>query len=257
VPIIADMAKKEPLISVIVPAYNEEDYIKDCLDSLTNQDLSPDLFEIIVVDNNSSDKTKKIIQKFPVKYVFEAKRGVVLARQKGFEASKGKIIASADADTIYPRNWLSEIKNTFEKNKEAIAVCGWVYFKDTTPFFNYSFALSQEANALLKRIVGKFPLVYAANFAFKREALEKIGGYPKHIPELGDQQYLLYNFFKLGEVLINKRMYCITSSRRHKKAVKDIFVYNGWYRIIGFFLNSILGKEIISQAPAVREKRNP
>lgn len=147
-------------------------------------------------------------------------------------------------------------KKTFEKNQKAIAVCGWIYFQDTTPFFNYSFTSSQEVNALLKRLTGRFPLVFAANFAFKREALEKIGGYPKYIPELGDQQYLLYNFFKLGEVLINKRMYCTTSSRRHRDPIKNIFVYNGWHRIIGFFSNPLLGKEIISQAPAIRENNN-
>ncbi len=246
------MAKKKPLISVIVPAYNEEKYIKNCLHYLLNQDLKRDLFEIIVVDNNSTDKTKKIIKQFPVRYTFEEKRGVVPARQKGVDISKGEIIVSADADTLYPPNWLSEIRRTFEKNPDAIAVCGWIYFKNTSFFFNHSIALAQETNAFLKRLTGKFPLVYAANFAFKKEALEKIGGYPKHIPELGDQQHLLYNFFKIGKVLISKQIYCFTSGRRHQKALKNILIYNGWYRIIGFLLNSWTKREIIKEAPPIR-----
>lgn len=199
------MVRRRPLIPVIVPAYNEEKYIRACLDSLTNQDLPKRFFEIIVVDNNSTDKTKEIIKKFPVKYTFEEKRNVVAAKQRGVKIAKGKIIASADADTFYPKSWLSDIKKTFEDNPEAIAVCGWIYFKNTSTFFNYSVALAQEANAVIKRLTDRFALVYAANFALKKRALDKIGGYPKHIPELGDQQYLLYNFFKIGKVLISKK----------------------------------------------------
>lgn len=104
------MVRRRPLISVIVPAYNEEKYIRACLDSLTNQDLPKRFFEIIVVDNNSTDKTKEIIKKFPVKYTFEEKRNVVAAKQRGVKIAKGKIIASADADTFYPKSWLSDIK---------------------------------------------------------------------------------------------------------------------------------------------------
>ncbi|MEM2146424.1 MAG: glycosyltransferase [Candidatus Jordarchaeaceae archaeon] len=225
------------------------------LKSLISQDLPKKFFEIIVVDNNSIDRTREIIKKFPVRYAFERKRGTIAARQKGVDIAKGKIIASADADTFYPKNWLSEIKKAFEDNPDAIAVCGWIYFKNTSTFFSHSVALAQEANAALKRLIGKFPLVYAANFAFKKNALDKIGNYPKHIPELGDQQYILYNFFKIGKVLISRKIYCITSARRHKQgALKDIFLYNGWYRIAGFIINSIFKKEIIPPAPAIRER---
>jgi glycosyltransferase involved in cell wall biosynthesis len=247
------MPIKSPLISVIVPAYNEDGYIQKCLKSLLKQDIDKKLFEVIVVDNSSEDKTADLIKAFPVKYLYESKRSVVAARERGTKASKGKIIVSADADTVYPHHWLSRIKKVFQKNPDAIAVVGWVYFDDTTPFFNYTFALTQQFNAFIKRFSRKFPLVYAANFAFKKEALDAIGGYPKHLPELGDQQYLLYNFFKIGNVLIDKRAYCITSGRRHSKKFGDVLIYNGWYRIVGYMINRLLGRQLIGPAPAIRK----
>lgn len=247
---------KKPLISVIVPAYNEEKYIEKCLKSLLNQDLPESEYEIIIVDNASTDNTATIIKKYPVKLVYENKRSVVYARQKGVVESKGAIIASADADTIYPKTWLARIKNDFNKNPDAVAIAGWIYLLNTNTFFDISFALYQEFNAAIKRLIGKFPLVYAANFAFKRSVFNKIGGYPLHLPELGDQQYLLYKFNKLGPVLIDKKMSCHTSGRRHFSSLKDIFIYNGWYRMIGYLINSLFKKEVIGPAPAVRTIRN-
>jgi len=246
------MAKKPPLISVVIPAYNEEAYIKNCLESLKKQDLNRAEYEVIVVDNASRDNTKKIIKSFPFRYTFEPEKSVVAARQRGANLAKGKIIVSADADTIYPPHWLTRIKKVFDKNPEIVALAGWIYFDNTTPFFNYIFALTQEFNTSIKRFTRRFPLVYAANFAFRKTALDKVGGYPKHIPELGDQQYLLYNFFKIGEVLIDKKTYCITSGRRHTKKFSEILLYNGWYRIAGYIINRVLRRKLIGPAPAIR-----
>jgi glycosyltransferase involved in cell wall biosynthesis len=248
--------KPKPLISIIVPAYNEEDFLADCLKSLCNQDFDKAKYEIVVVDNASTDKTVSIAKKFPVKLISEPKKSVVLARQAGFVKTIGSIIVSADADTTYPPNWLSRIAARFVKDKKLVALAGWIYFRDTSTWFNLSFALSQQFNAFLQKRTGKFPFTYAANFAFRRWALEKIGGYPKHLPELGDQQYLLQNFLKLGKVVVDKRVFCTTSARRHKEPAKDVIVYNGWYRLIGYAVNRLSGRQIIGPAPAVRGEQS-
>jgi glycosyltransferase involved in cell wall biosynthesis len=250
--IIAFMHTKSPFFSVIVPTYNEEDYIANCIKSLLNQDIDKNSYEVIVIDNASTDKTAKIVKNFPVKLVFEKERSVVKARQKGVDESRGKIIVSADSDTIYPKHWLSSLSDCLKGNPNLIGIVGWIYFKNTSFFFNLGFALIQELNALIKNLSGKFPMVYAANFAFKKSALVQIGGYPTHLPELGDQQYLLFKFQKMGPVAINKSTYCITSSRRHTNLLKDILIYNGYYRIFGYLLNRAIGKQIIGPAPAIR-----
>lgn len=243
---------KNPLISVIIPAHNEEDFIGKCLDSLSEQTLNKKFFEVIVINNDSKDTTSKIARKYNVHVVTEKKRSVVLARQKGVTVAKGEIIVSADADTTYPKNWLKKIKADFDKNRNLVAVVGWIYYTNTPTIFNLFNAFNQEINLFLEKYTGRFPIAYAANLAFKKDALEAIGGYPKHLVELGDQQYLLYRFFRLGEVIINPGIRCFTSGRRLQSVGRDIFLYNGWYRIVGYVINCLTKKETIGAAPAVR-----
>jgi glycosyltransferase involved in cell wall biosynthesis len=248
------MQRKNLLISVIIPALNEEILIGDCLNSLSHQSLNKKFFEVIVVDNNSDDKTAKIAKKYNVKVIREKIKSVVAARQKGVNASKGKIIVSGDADTVYPPNWLKNIKNDFDKNPKLIALVGWIYYSNANPFFDMLIGFGQETNLFFWKYTKKFSNVYAANFAFKKEFLKKVGGYPSHLVELGDQQYLLYKFFDLGEVIIDRKVQCFTSNRKTKNALKNIFLYNFWHRLLGYNVNRIMGKRVIGPTPTVRNE---
>lgn len=99
-------------VSVVIPAYNEEKYLRKCLESLTNQDDKPS--EIIIVDNNCSDKTIEIAKNFDVKIIREKRQGITFARNAGFDAAKSEIIARTDADAILPPDWISKIKENFK-----------------------------------------------------------------------------------------------------------------------------------------------
>jgi glycosyltransferase involved in cell wall biosynthesis len=102
-------------VSVIVPVYNEEKFIKKCLESLTNQQEKAD--EIIVIDNNCRDKTIDIAKKFPVRIVRETVQGMIAARNRGFNEAKHEIIARVDADVIVPPDWIKTIKQDFFQEK--------------------------------------------------------------------------------------------------------------------------------------------
>ncbi len=93
------MAGKKTLISVVVPAFNEEKFIGRCLEALKRQDFS-EKYEIIVVDNNSTDKTAQIAKRMGVKVVSEKKQGDVFALRKGCSEAQGEIIAITDAETL-------------------------------------------------------------------------------------------------------------------------------------------------------------
>ena len=92
----------EPHLSVVIPAYNEEQYLPACLRALRQQKDAPP-FEVIVVDNASTDSTACIAGQFGAHVVAEPRKGVARARQSGFEAARAPIVASTDADTIVPR----------------------------------------------------------------------------------------------------------------------------------------------------------
>lgn len=112
------------LISVIVPAYNEEKLIYNCLLNLLNQDFGKDNYEVIVIDNNSSNNTLDIAKKFDVKILREKNRGVTYAIRRGFIEASGEIIAITDADTIVSNKWLSNIYQAFKDNSDPIMVGG-------------------------------------------------------------------------------------------------------------------------------------
>jgi len=115
-------------ISVVIPAYNEEKYIRNCLESIMKQTVQP--FEIIVVDNNSTDNTVKLAQSFKkVRVLHEPKQGIIPTRNTGFNAAKGDIIARTDADTIVPKNWIEHIQNLFI-TKGIDAVSGPSFYYD-------------------------------------------------------------------------------------------------------------------------------
>jgi glycosyltransferase involved in cell wall biosynthesis len=104
------------MISVVIPALNEERYLGKCLESLMRQDYHHS-FEIIVVDNGSTDNTVSIANSYGVNVISEFRRGAAWARQRGFESATSAIIASTDADTILPVNWLSQIDLLFRENR--------------------------------------------------------------------------------------------------------------------------------------------
>src|SRR3989344_2814273 len=103
---------KKLKISVVIPAYNEEKYIAKTLKSLINQDFPRELFEIIVVNNGSTDKTHQVAEKFGVKVIrYNKVQGVSAARDVGSRIAEGEIIAGTDAYTVVPRHWLKTIEN--------------------------------------------------------------------------------------------------------------------------------------------------
>lgn len=110
-------------ISIIIPVLNSEKTILGCLESILKQDYKN--FEVIVVDNNSSDNTKKIIEEFEkidgrIKYFFEEKKGRGSARNNGINHASGDIIAMTDSDCIVPNNWISIISKDIIDKKEDI-----------------------------------------------------------------------------------------------------------------------------------------
>ncbi len=196
---------KKPIISVIVPAYNEEKRIKSCLESTVNQDFKKE-YEVILVDNNSTDNTVKIARKFfpLVRIVPEHTQGVYFARFRGVKEAKGEIITFTDADSIVPKFWISNIVKAF-KNQNVSGVGGTVSLTPKNGWISICESLVNCFNLNLKTFHG-------ANMSFKKEAYFKCGGFLPKL-NLGEDFYLSIRLKRVGkvEVIENK---VITSSRR-------------------------------------------
>lgn len=116
-------SNKDVKASIVIPAWNEEDSIFVTLSSLAEQQL-PFKCELIVINNNSTDRTQEILDELGVKSILETRQGVGYARQTGLENAKGKYFLCADADCIYPKTWVAKMVDTIESNeaKGAVAV---------------------------------------------------------------------------------------------------------------------------------------
>ncbi len=136
-------------VSAVIIAYNEEKYIAGCLESLINQSEKPD--EIIVVDNNCTDKTVAIAKKFPgIRIVKEKKQGMIYARNKGFDSAKYDLIIRIDADSRAPKDWIRDIKKHY-KNKKIDALNAPIAFYDL-PNPELSNILSAVYNNISRKI---------------------------------------------------------------------------------------------------------
>ena len=205
-------------ISVVIPAFNEEKRIEACLKSIASQTYKP--LEVIVVDNNSTDKTAKIAKSFGAQVIIEKQQGVTYARNRGFEIAKGEIIARTDADTIVPSNWLERINDHFEKDKKLDAVSGPAIFglRFFTPIVRL---LVFEAN---KRIFGHYGL-YGPNFAIKKSAWERV----KNEVCMDDERVhedtdIAIHIGKEGKIGYDPKLKVKTSARRLRKSPTSLLV---------------------------------
>jgi len=109
------------VISIVIPVYNGANTISSCLDHLKKCDCPEEKYEIIVVDNNSTDNTKDIVKKYNVKYYFESIKGQAAARNLGARMAEGEILGFVDADCLVNKSWLKEAEKSFcDNNIDAI-----------------------------------------------------------------------------------------------------------------------------------------
>lgn len=174
-------------ISVIICTYNRAESLKDTLDSLLAQRCDETFeYEIITVDNNSTDKTKELtesyIQKFEGRgrYLFEPKQGKPYALNRGIQESKGEILAFTDDDVIVDTKWLSEIHKNFA-NPE-IGISGgiinpiWQSEKPSwlTEKLYGSLALQNYGDKpFMSSLSNRLP--FGASFAFRKNLLQRYG----------------------------------------------------------------------------------
>ncbi len=194
------------LISVVVPAFNEEKDIASCLKALKKQNFPKQNYEIIVVNNASTDKTGEIAGKIGVKVFLEPKKGLTLALKKGFDNSKGQMIAVTDMDTIVPQDWLEKIANTFQKNSSLVSLSGRIIFQPKN-FLILVAELTMNVFSLLSHSG------FGCNFALKKEIYQKIGLSESHLCWETD---LNMKAKRYGQTAFLWRNPVVTSSRHYR-----------------------------------------
>lgn len=215
--------KKKLTLSLIIPAYNEEHHLADCLKAVADQTVMPD--EVIVVDNDSTDRTVEIAQSYPfVRIISEPKRSVLYARTTGFNAAKSDIIGRIDADTNMSPTWVARVLQDFE-DAELAAVAGAGYWYDM-PLSPSNYYLEHFFRAVVDTYIKKAPLLSGFNMALRRDVWLKIRDQLCDKKSIHEDLDLAVHLYKEGyKITYDKKMLVGTSARRYDDKPKDFYTY--------------------------------
>ncbi len=207
-------------VSVVVPVYNEEAYISNCVESLDALEEKP--HEIIIVDNNSTDSSIDIVKGYDVRIIREKRQGITYARNRGYDSATGDIIARCDADVIVESDWIKKIKKNFTRYK-IDALSGPVVF--------YDFPLRTPAYAkayfeLLKNLQNGKETLIGPNTALSKKMWARVRGQlctdDKKVHE--DQDLAIHISQMGGKIRIDQGLVNHASARRLLHNPKSFFL---------------------------------
>ena len=185
-----------PAVTVIVPVYNAEISLEKCIKSILDLDYPKDRLEIIFIDNNSTDASLSILEKYKdrIKVLNEKKQGAPAARNKGIKEASHEIIAFADADCEVDKEWLKKLVEVLAKNQNISAVGGKILSKKPcNDIERYGEIIHDNEKAI------NFydpPYIASGNMAIKKSLIIKVGMFDEEIVRSED----LDMFFRLNSI---------------------------------------------------------
>lgn len=209
-------------ISFIIPARNEEKYIAECIRSILTQKLHED-FEIIVVDNHSSDATIEVATAVSrlVKVVAESDVGTNPARQRGLQEARGEVVIFLDADVRLPTGWTAKVLKKLASDPCVVAVSGPYRFYDFPWFLKistllYHFLITVPWHFLGMRFFGLPGFMVGGNMTIKKAALVSAGGFDTSLKFFGDDTDTGRRLRSVGRVIFSTRVWVYSSARRFR-----------------------------------------
>lgn len=202
------MINTPPIISVIVPVYNGSDTIALCLSHLMSNDYPASSYEVIIVDNNSTDNTREIIiADGRARYICEKKQGQSAARNAGAKEAAGEIVAFIDADCLVNKLWLKEVEKSLTHKSVAVVGMRKHITRNSGDELQaedyYRYWEKEIASGHLNKLCG-------SNFAMYKEFFWELGGF--------DEDLLVYEDIELG--------FRITENSGKIRFNKDMFVHH-------------------------------
>jgi glycosyltransferase involved in cell wall biosynthesis len=181
-----------PLISVVLCTHNRADVLGEALESLVGQGFPAVDYEIIVVDNASTDETTEVVARFPgVRCLREARLGLSVARNSGVRAAQGEVVAFIDDDAIAEPGWIGALWSIYKRFPEAAGAGGRIlplwpsggppnwYESELASVFS-GLDYGEQTQAL------RYPQVlYGTNMSFRRDVLQSVGGFREELGRRG------------------------------------------------------------------------
>ncbi|MBL1211026.1 glycosyltransferase family A protein [Geminocystis sp. GBBB08] len=185
------MIIQNPFISVIIPAFNAEKYLKDAIESVIKQNYQP--LEIILIDDGSTDNTAKVTKSFQnIKYIYQENSGPAIARNNGIKIAKGEFIAFLDADDLWTDNHLELLVSCFKKTHDLEVAIGYVqclFLKEKNQEKEY---FEEFSNSTINVNLGAG--------LYKKSVFKKLGNFDPNLSPSEDVDW----FLRIKEANINQ-----------------------------------------------------
>lgn len=179
--------------SIIIPAFNQAEYIAEAVESALNQTIA---CEVIVVDDGSPDKTNEVIDKYPIKIIHQVNKGLASARNTGIMNSTGDVILPLDADDILYSDCVEKMQKVFEETDADVVAPSMRCFGEA----NEDIILMRNPTIGDFRTANRIP--YAS--AIKKECLLECGGYQPKMDALGgwEDYHLWFDLLTRGKKIV-------------------------------------------------------
>ncbi|MEQ8697596.1 MAG: glycosyltransferase family A protein [Bauldia litoralis] len=234
-------------IAFVVPAYNEEALIGRCLESILRELARGDYdSDVVVVNNASTDRTAEIARGFPgVRVVDEPVKGLVKARQAGYVATDGELIANVDGDCALTPGWIDTVLTEFGKDERMVALSGPFIYDDlplrqralTRTWYGATYCMY----VLDKYVLGVGGMLQGGNFIVRRSAMEKIGGFDTSIEFYGEDTDIARRISKAGRLKWTFALPMYSSGRR---VTGEGFVRTGLRYAANYFAVNFGGRPV-------------
>lgn len=222
----------QPMVSLVVPVYNEEALLEGCLCSLRAQSFAD--FELIVVDNGCSDGSVAIATRYADSVLFEPTRGYPAAVEKGIGECGGYLVAVCDADARYAPQWLEAAVHRLQLEPNAVAVYGPCRFHDYDPVVNALSGVWSAGLLTLSRFMGR-DCSPGPNCLMRKSAYLHAGGYASVETSIMLDCELANRLKKTGLILLDSRLVVRVSARRIKTAGwrrSSLMAIEAWLRLV-------------------------
>ncbi len=214
-------------ISVVVPVYNGEKTIKKTIEALLSQKTEKK-YEIIIVDDGSTDNTPNIIKKYPIKTITQKNAGPAAARNIGWKASSGKIVAFTDSDCVPIPDWIEAISKHF--NDPAIGGVGGTYKMENIGNILATY-IGEDIKFRHDRLGKEIEAVGTFSVAFRKNLLERVGGFDETYKKATAEDFdLCFAIRKTGHKIIYEPNAIVGHYHKESflKYIKSQFWFSVW-----------------------------
>lgn len=254
---------KSLTLTIVIPVYNEENYLKACLDAVASQTVMP--IEVLVVDNNSSDRSVSIAKSYDfVSVLHEKIQGQTFAQATGFNHAKGNILGRIDADTILPPDWVEKVLEAFKSDSDTIALTGDGVPYDA-PLKSAAAGVFRFYHSFVSRVFSGHVMLWGANTALRATGWKRIAPRMSYSRELWEDYEMAFLLSRIGGIrhlkgigvgcsfraahrpLIPQLSYqfrAVKTFRKYKGLLRAVLFCAAWYTMALLFLPMAINRFI-------------